>query len=82
MVRILYGFCGIGMGHYIRNKEIINELDKKHKILIVCSGEPYKRLSKERNNVYDTGGFELFFKNNRIINIIVKAKKQNNTAGG
>src|SRR3989338_10537245 len=69
MVRILYGFCGIGMGHYIRNKEIINELDKKHKILIVCSGEPYKRLSKERNNVYDTGGFELFFKNNRIINI-------------
>lgn len=69
MVRILYGFCGVGMGHFIRNKEVISELIKKHEIMIVCSGEPYKLLSKQLDNVYDTGGFELFFKDNRIINL-------------
>jgi|SRR3989344_548986 len=75
MTRILYGFCGVGMGHFVRNKEIISELSKKHEILVVCSGEPYKKLSNEMVNVYDTKGFELFFKNNKIINL--KTLKKN-----
>lgn len=67
MARILYGLCGVGIGHAVRGKVILNHLKKKHEVMIICSHKPYEYLSKIFNNVHKIEGFELEFKRNGIL---------------
>jgi uncharacterized protein (TIGR00661 family) len=68
MVRILYGLCGVGIGHAVRCKPIIEHLiAKKHEVIVITSSSAYDYLSKHLENVYDITGFELVFKNNKVL---------------
>jgi uncharacterized protein (TIGR00661 family) len=68
MARILYGLCGVGIGHAVRTKLILEYLkEKKHEFFVITSGAAYYYLSKYFENVYDISGFELVFKNNKIM---------------
>lgn len=78
MAKILYGLCGVGIGHAIRGKVIIEHLKKKHDVMIVCSHWPYLYLSKFFKNVYKIEGFELVFKDNSIVDyltLLINLKK-------
>lgn len=70
MVRILYGLCGVGIGHAIRGKIIIEHLRKKNDVMIVSSNKPYEYLKKCFKKVHNIEGFELAFKKNSIINYL------------
>lgn len=74
MTRILYGLCGVGIGHAVRGKVIIEHLKKKHDVLIICSSKPYDYLKKEFKNVHKIEGFELIFKNNSIADYLTFLK--------
>lgn len=70
MARILYGLCGVGIGHAIRARVIIEHLKKKNNVMVVCSHRPYSYLSRLFKNVHKIEGFELAFKNNSIVNYL------------
>src|SRR3989344_2242278 len=74
MTRILYGLCGVGIGHAVRGKVIIEHLKKKHDVLIICSSKPYDYLKREFKNVHRIEGFELIFKNNSIADYLTFLK--------
>lgn len=66
MARILYGICGIGMGHCMRSVPVLEELTKEHEVMVVSYGAAYKvlkgRFPKTRNVKY----FEIFFNETTI----------------
>jgi len=66
MTRILYGIAKEGMGHAVRSKVIINELEKKHKVLILAGGKQYSYLSSIFGNVIRIEDFDLTYVNNSI----------------
>src|SRR3989344_6665564 len=68
MAKILYGVCGIGIGHAVRSSEVISNLRKKHQVLVLSSGTAYPYLKKKISNVYLVPGFEFAFKKNSIQN--------------
>src|SRR3989344_1374172 len=70
MSRILYGLCGVGIGHAVRGRVILEHLKKKHDVMILSSSKPYEYLKKYFDNVHKIQGFELAFKNNSIIDSI------------
>lgn len=74
MSKILYGLCGVGIGHAVRAKVILTHLKKKHEVMIICSHQPYEYLSKIFDNVYRIEGFELEFKKNSIIKYLTLFK--------
>ncbi|MFA4886830.1 MAG: MJ1255/VC2487 family glycosyltransferase [Candidatus Nanoarchaeia archaeon] len=69
MAKILYGVCGIGIGHAIRSSEVITHLRKKHEVLVLSSGTAYPHLKKKLPNVHLVPGFEFAFKKNSIQNV-------------
>ena len=69
MVRILYGVCGVGAGHYMRSKIILEHLIKKHDVFIIASLGAYDYLKKEFKNVHYVDGLELAFSSNRVLNL-------------
>ena len=68
MVRILYGVSGVGMGHAIRSKVILEELSKKHEVFVISSHGAYKVLKKSFKKVRNIEGFELVLSRNAILN--------------
>lgn len=69
MTKLVFGVCGVGIGHAMRMKVLLKELEKRHDILILASNFPYEFLRKYfKNKVINIGGLELAFKENRIIN--------------
>ncbi len=69
MVKLVFGVCGVGIGHAMRMKVLLKELEKKHDILILASNFPYEFLKKYfKNKVINIEGLELAFKENMIIN--------------
>ena len=46
MAKILYGLAGDGLGHAFRSKAVIDELKKKHEIIIISSQNAYHFLKK------------------------------------
>jgi uncharacterized protein (TIGR00661 family) len=68
MANILYGLCSVGLGHAIRSKSIIENLERKgHKVFIIASHGAFDYLSKSFEHVYNIEGFELVFKNNKVV---------------
>lgn len=70
MVKILYGLSSVGMGHAVRSKSIIRHLEKKgHEVLVLSSKDTFEYLSKYFKKVYNIEGFELVYKNNRVVSL-------------
>lgn len=68
MARILYGLCGVGIGHVIRTRIVASYLQKKNEVMIVCGGRAYQYLKNYFKNVVEIPYFNLWFRNNRILN--------------
>lgn len=66
MARILYGIAQEGMGHAIRAKVLIDELSKKHDILVITGGKPFYYLSKYFKDIIRINDFDLAYRNNKI----------------
>ncbi len=66
-MEILYGVTGVGMGHAIRSKIIIQHLLKKgHKVIIFSYGPAFEFLKHNFKNVHKLEGLELFYDNNVV----------------
>jgi len=74
MSKILYGLCGVGIGHAVRGKVIIEELRKNNEVMVICSSKPYEYLNKYFDNVHKIEGFELVFRNNSIADYLTLFK--------
>ena len=79
--RIFYSICGEGMGHAIRSAVIIEELIKKHDVYIFSSERAYQYLNSKFDNVFEIGGFNTVYENNKVRNkkTFYKAVKANPT---
>ena len=67
-MRILYGVAGEGMGHAVRSKAVIEELSKKHDVLVVAGDKAYKFLKNHFPTHY-IRAFKIIHKNNIVSNI-------------
>ncbi len=74
MARIVYGLCGIGIGHAVRSRVILDYLSKKHDLLILSSNKIAPYLRKYYPNVHAIEGFEFVFENNALSNSRTLAK--------
>jgi uncharacterized protein (TIGR00661 family) len=66
--RIFYSVCGEGMGHAIRSGVIIEELIKHHEVYIFSSNRAYEYLNGKFDNVFEIGGFNTVYENNKVRN--------------
>lgn len=64
--RIYYSVCGEGMGHAIRSGVIISHLKKKYDVFVFSSDRAYKYLNEKFDNVYEIGGFNTVYENNKV----------------
>jgi uncharacterized protein (TIGR00661 family) len=74
MANIIYAIAGEGLGHATRSLAIIEELNKKHNIRIVCGGRAFEFLSKyklknTKLNITKIESLRFKLKNNEIQNI-------------
>ena len=70
-MRILYGVCGVGAGHYTRSKILIEYLlKKKHEVMIIGGLAAYDYLKKDFDNVYYAKGLQLILNNNNSVSAI------------
>jgi len=66
--RILYSVCGEGMGHAIRTDVILKHLTPEHDVHIFSSDRAYQYLADRYDNVYEIGGFNTVYEDNRVKN--------------
>jgi len=65
-MRILFGVNGEGMGHAVRSKAIITELEKEHNVLVVAGGKAYPFL-KKTFKISKIGYMNIIYRNNGVI---------------
>jgi uncharacterized protein (TIGR00661 family) len=70
MANILYGVGGEGMGHAIRSKPTIQQLMKKHNVLVVTGDRAYKFFQKNlpKKNVQEILSLNMVYVNNEVSN--------------
>ena len=66
-MKIMYFVAGEGMGHSIRSKSIIQELEKEHEVRIFCGKNKIKYFSNSKVNVITS--FNITYINNEVKNI-------------
>ena len=78
---IFYSVCGEGMGHAVRGGVVIEELKKHHDVYVFSSDRAYEYLNSKFDNVYEIGGFNTVYENNKVRNkkTLFKAVKTNPT---
>ncbi len=78
---VFYCICGEGMGHAIRSSVIIDRIKEKYDIYIFSSDRAYKYLKSKFDNVYEIGGFNTVYINNKVNNLktLANALKRNPT---
>lgn len=78
---VFYCICGEGMGHAIRSSVIIDRIKEKYDIYIFSSDRAYNYLKSKFNNVYEIGGFNTVYINNKVNNLktLANALKRNPT---
>ena len=78
---IFYCVCGEGMGHAIRSSVIIDKIKEKYDVYIFTSDRAYTYLSSKFDNVFEIGGFNTVYINNKVNNrkTLAKAIKRNPT---
>ena len=65
---IFYTVCGEGLGHAIRSSVMINGIKDLYDIHIFASNRAYTYLNEKFDNVYEIGGFNTIYTNNRVSN--------------
>lgn len=78
---IFYCVCGEGMGHAIRSGVIIDRIKEKYDVYIFSSDRAHKYLDSKFDNVYEIGGFNTVYINNKVNNLqtLANALKRNPT---
>ena len=78
---VFYCVCGEGMGHAIRTGVIVDRIKDKYDIYLFSSERAYKYLNEKFDNVYEIGGFNTVYINNKVNNLktLSNAIKRNPT---
>lgn len=78
---VFYCVCGEGMGHAIRTGVIVDRIKDKYDVYIFSSDRAYEYLSSKFDNVYEIGGFNTVYINNKVNNLktLADALKRNPT---
>lgn len=78
---VFYCVCGEGMGHAIRSSVIIERIKEKYDVYIFTSDRAYDYLKSKFENVYEIGGFNTVYINNKVNNLqtLANAIKKNPT---
>lgn len=64
--RIFYSLCGEGLGHAIRSAVVIEYLiNEGYDLIVFASDRAYQYLSNKFENVYEIGGFNTVYEDNR-----------------
>ncbi|MEE1335422.1 MJ1255/VC2487 family glycosyltransferase [Methanobrevibacter sp.] len=63
---VFYCVCGEGMGHAIRTGVIVDRIKDKYDIYLFSSDRAYKYLNSKFDNVYEIGGFNTVYINNKV----------------
>lgn len=66
---VFYCVCGEGMGHAIRTGVIVDRIKEKYDVYIFSSDRAYEYLNSKFDNVYEIGGFNTVYINNKVNNI-------------
>ena len=78
---VFYCVCGEGMGHAIRTGVVVDKIREKYDVYIFSSDRAYKYLKSKFDNVYEIGGFNTVYINNKVNNLktLSDALKRNPT---
>lgn len=78
---VFYCVCGEGMGHAIRTGVIVDRIKDKYDVYIFSSDRAYQYLNSKFDNVYEIGGFNTVYINNKVNNLktLADALKRNPT---
>ena len=78
---VFYCVCGEGMGHAIRTSVIVDRIKDKYDVYIFSSDRAYAYLKSKFDNVYEIGGFNTVYINNKVNNLktLSEALKRNPT---
>ena len=78
---VFYCVCGEGMGHAIRTGVIVDKIKEKYDVYIFSSDRAYKYLKSKFDYVYEIGGFNTVYINNKVNNMktLSNAIKRNPT---
>ena len=78
---VFYCVCGEGMGHAIRSGVIIDKIKDKYDVYVFSSDRAYEYLNSKFDNVYEIGGFNTVYINNKVNNLqtLSNAIKRNPT---
>ena len=78
---VFYCVCGEGMGHAIRTGVIVDRIKDKYDVYIFSSDRAYEYLKSKFDNVYEIGGFNTVYINNKVNNLktLSDALKRNPT---
>ena len=66
---VFYCVCGEGMGHAIRSGVILERIKEKYDIYIFSSDRAYTYLNSKFDHVYEIGGFNTVYINNKVNNL-------------
>lgn len=78
---VFYCVCGEGMGHAIRSGVIIDKIKEKYDVYVFSSDRAYNYLNSKFEHVYEIGGFNTVYINNKVNNLqtLANALKRNPT---
>ena len=78
---VFYCVCGEGMGHAIRTGVIVDKIKDKYDVYIFSSDRAFQYLNSKFDNVYEIGGFNTVYINNKVNNLktLSDALKRNPT---
>ena len=78
---VFYCVCGEGMGHAIRTGVIVDRIKDQYDVHIFSSDRAYEYLNSKFDNVYEIGGFNTVYINNKVNNLktLSEALKRNPT---
>lgn len=66
---VFYCVCGEGMGHAIRTGVIVDRIKEMYDVYIFSSDRAYEYLNSKFDNVYEIGGFNTVYINNKVNNL-------------
>ena len=78
---VFYCICGEGMGHAIRSGVLLERIKEKYDLYIFSSERAYEYLNSKFDKVYEIGGFNTVYINNKVNNLqtLANALKRNPT---
>ena len=78
---VFYCVCGEGMGHAIRTGVIVDKIKDDYDVYLFSSDRAYEYLNSKFDNVYEIGGFNTVYINNKVNNLktLANALKRNPT---